>query len=246
MLSVQIAVFGDHFRLNPDTELYAGVIYAPDQLAKRTAQLFFIHAPVSQPAVVIIPFPEPAIVHHDHVDTKFRRARCQLQNCLPCKIKISGFPAVKQYGPCLSAVLSSANMLPDTAMVPLRQLSQPAAGVGQNRLRNDQLFFFRQRIMEVFALQSHNGPCLVILVFFRLEQKISTVNKYHTIASAIIFRCTLLCKNDRRIILMARCASAAPDRITAMHNLCTLQITLHRMSSIKAEQLIVACKKIQT
>ena len=48
MLPVEITVFIDHLRLDPDPELQAHVIDLPDQLAQAAAQFLFIHFPVAQ------------------------------------------------------------------------------------------------------------------------------------------------------------------------------------------------------
>ncbi len=216
MRPVQFAVLRNHFRLNPETEFDANVIYSPNQLAERTSQFFFIHIPVSETAVIVVPFSKPAVIHYDHINAKFRSASGQFQNGLSIETKISGFPTVKQYRSRLSAVFSSAQMLSDAAVISLGQFRQAVSRISMNRLRNDQLFSLCKRIMEILAMQPHNGSCLVILVFLGLEQKIPAVYEYHSVAASEVLGRSFFRQNNCRIILMTGRSPAASNHIAAM------------------------------
>ena len=261
MLPVQIAVLGDHFRLDPDTELDTFRVDSAHQLAKAATQLLFIDLPVSQTAVVVLAFAEPSVVQHHHVDTQSGRFSCQLHDRLPGKVKVSRLPAVHQHRPghksrlaaaislhfcCAPAARSVAYMISDTTMIFHRQIPKSSVAVTHNRLRNLKRLSGFQRIMKKITLQSHQHTRLVKLILLRLTEKVPAVDKDHTVAVPGILRGVLLCHDDCRIILMTGSASAASDAVASMSDPYPLQIPFHRMSSVETEQVILSRDKIQT
>ncbi len=88
MLPVEIAVLADPLRLKPDSELQPEPVDPPDKLPQRLAQLFLIDIPVAQSAEIIIPLPEPPVVHDQHLYAKLRRFFCKLIERFPAELKI--------------------------------------------------------------------------------------------------------------------------------------------------------------
>ncbi len=74
MCSVQFAILRHHLRLNPDSEFYALTVDIFNQFPQSAPQLFLVDLPVPETAVVVLSFPEPAIIHDNHIDTERRRA----------------------------------------------------------------------------------------------------------------------------------------------------------------------------
>ena len=62
----KIRIGRDHFRLIPDPELQAYVVYTPDQISETAFQFFLVDIPIAERTGVIVPVAEPTVVHHEH------------------------------------------------------------------------------------------------------------------------------------------------------------------------------------
>ena len=94
MCPVQIAVFGNHLRLDPESELQSQIMNPVDQFSHGTSQLLFIDHPVSKAGIIIISLAKPSVIQNKHFDSKFCRVFSKSQETFPGKIKVIRFPAV--------------------------------------------------------------------------------------------------------------------------------------------------------
>ena len=92
----KIAVLIDHLRLKPDAEQKAHVMNLPNQPVE-IPDLLFIDKPVSKPAVVRIPLPEPAVIQDKQIQIQSLRLPGQVQNLLRVEGQITALPAVEQH-----------------------------------------------------------------------------------------------------------------------------------------------------
>ena len=189
MLPVQIAVFGNHLRLNPDTEFYAQSIDSSNQFSKCTSELLLVDRPVPETAIVIVTFAKPSVVHDYHLDSNLFGMNCKVINRLSGKIKISCLPAVYQDWPYLFFVLSAAYMFADAGMQILRQTIETFMCIGQNYFRRNKALSLVKRIRKLFIVKPKKHSCQITLIFFRLSLKITTIHKGQSIAASRCFRC---------------------------------------------------------
>ena len=96
MLPVKVAVFRNHFRLDPDAERKAHCMYLFGKYRKRHAELLLVDVPVAETAVIIVSFSEPAVIDDQKIDAQIFCLFREIQYLLPVKIEIAGFPAVKK------------------------------------------------------------------------------------------------------------------------------------------------------
>ena len=85
-------------------------------MAKGFTKFIFVNEPVTQSGDIIITFPEPSIVHHDHIYAEISGFNCKPIDILTGKIKIASFPAVEKNRPVTVTVSAPADMFPDTFM----------------------------------------------------------------------------------------------------------------------------------
>ena len=88
MRSVQITVFIDHLRLNPDAKFHALLMHTGNKICQTAPQFLFVALPVPKGRIVIISFPEPTVIHHYHINSKGSGFFCQIHNRISRKIEI--------------------------------------------------------------------------------------------------------------------------------------------------------------
>ena len=203
MLPVKITVFIHHLRFNPDAEFQAHVIDFPDQPAKSTAQFLFVYRPVSQTSELAVSLSEPAVVHDKHLHAQLSRLLRQSQKGLAGKVKIGSFPAVQKNRTHNFLIFPSAQVGSHTAVQILGKFCQTFGRITHHHFRRLKFFARIQRISKLLLAESHQQPCLIILILARFALKASTVYKNHGIAASRVFCGIMLCHNHSRIVLVA-------------------------------------------
>ncbi len=132
---VQPAVLGDSLRFQPDAKLQPLLPDPLSQLRQGAAQLLLIGLPVSQPAVVVIPFPEPAVIHDKQFDSQVRRLPGNLHQPVCRKVKIRGLPVVDQYRPAPVLPHPPAHVFPQGSVEDPADTSGSLAAVSHGHLR---------------------------------------------------------------------------------------------------------------
>ena len=72
MLFIKFALSIDHFRLYPETELYAMTVCGTDKSLNPVRKLGLVHTPVSQTLSVVVSrvlVSEPAVIHDEEFTT---------------------------------------------------------------------------------------------------------------------------------------------------------------------------------
>ena len=130
MRPVQITVFIDHLRLNPDAKFHALLMHTDNKICQTAPQFLFVDLPVPKGRIVIISFPEPAVIHHYHINSKGSGFFCQIHNRISRKIKIGCLPAVDQHRTLHMDIFAAAHMVADAVMILLRQSRQSICRIG--------------------------------------------------------------------------------------------------------------------
>ena len=117
MSSVKVAVLRYHFRLEPDTELQADLIYTVYQTFQASRKFLFINHPVSQAAVIIISLAKPAVVHDQHLNAYFFSLSGNFQKLVCVKSKISSLPVIDQDRSSGIFKFTTADILADGFMI---------------------------------------------------------------------------------------------------------------------------------
>ena len=245
MLPIEHAPLVDHLRFDPETELQPHPIDAVDQLLQCAAQLFLIRDPVSEGLIIIIACTEPAIVHDQHLDPLFFCLLGKLDKQIAGKIKVGRLPAVDEDRTHLVAVLSPAYMLSDARMILMREDRQSAVCKAQDDFRRRKGFSRTQRIAEFIFHKTdlYAGTVVLVLPGFRLEA--SAVREHHSIDGSVILRRVFVSEDDERIELVRGHSSPASDHLIHMQDGGALENALHRMSSVKGNQIIPARDKVK-
>ena len=246
MRTVEIAVFIDHLRLNPDTEFHTEIIDFFNQFSQRHSQLLLIDIPVAETAVVIVSFAKPAVIHDQHLNSKICRFFGKIVNRLSGKIKIRCFPAVYQNRSYLISVFSTAKMCAIAFVEVLGKSAKTFPTETHHDFRRPEGFPRCKRIRKLFFLQSKLYPCLLILVTLCLTQETAAVYKGHRIAFACILCGPFLCQNHHRIVLMTGGSTAASDYLCTMSKKTAVEVSLHSMTTVERNQIIPSCDKIKT
>ncbi len=245
MLTVQIAVLGNHLRLEPETELHSHIMNLPGELPEASFQLFLVHIPVAQTAVVIISLAKPSVVKNQHLNSKLRRLPGNVQDFLPVKIKISGLPVVDQNRTFLILILSSAHMLPQDPVVLLGKFGKAAVGIAKDHLRRPEGLALLQDPGELSRIDSHNHPCLPSLILPGRGREITAVDKAEAITVPEILRSIRTADNHGRIVLMAGGSPHAADLQPCAPDPVSLRFSLHSMPAAEGHKIIVSELEIQ-
>ena len=95
-----------------------------------------VYRPVSQTGAVVVPFPEPAVVQYKKLYAHIRRIPGNGQNLLVVKVKVSRFPAVKQYRPDFFPIRGPAKIFPENPVINMAKPCKAAAGPCEHCLRS--------------------------------------------------------------------------------------------------------------
>ena len=117
MLPVQAAVFRNHLRLYPDTELHPNPIYLFNEFRKPALDLFFIDNPVSKAGVICIAFPEPAVVEDKHIKPYVLGCFRDVEQFFFIKVKICCLPVIDKDRPRRGHILAAYQVRPVSVMV---------------------------------------------------------------------------------------------------------------------------------
>ena len=121
MLSVQIGVLIDHFRLHPDPEFKTSLIDLLNESFETAFYLIFVYIPVTQAGVIAVSLSKPAIVHYNHLDSERSCFFSKLYDGFICKVKICCLPAVYEYRSSGELILASAYVMADKVMINMRK-----------------------------------------------------------------------------------------------------------------------------
>ena len=94
MLLIETAVFTDHLRLYPETEIHPQGFEFFTEGSNSSGQLLRIRFPVSQGGSIVIPPGKPPVIHDKQFDADICSHFCQLQQFPLINLKITCFPAV--------------------------------------------------------------------------------------------------------------------------------------------------------
>ena len=137
MLLIQAARGGYHLRLKPYAELQPEVVYLLHKGRKPSAQLFFVHEPVSEGGTIVISLTEPSVVHYKHFYTAVRCVLCYGEQLFVVKGKVCGFPVVHKNRSLTVSPFSAAEVLSVQLMVRARHLSKALSRYNENRFGSD-------------------------------------------------------------------------------------------------------------
>ena len=245
MLPVEPAVLTDHLRLKPNAEFQSEGINLIHQFLQGTAEFLLIDIPVPQRARIVGTAAKPAIVHDEHVHSQILCRLCQLAKGFSRKIKIGGFPAVQKNRPDLVCVPSAADMVPDAAVQVAGKLPEARRGITHNDFRRRKLIPRLQRIGKLLIRKPNGDPGLIVLVLFRQCLKASAVNKLHRPAAAGCFTGFRGGQNQERIILMGGNSAGASDRIDPVADRLALSVSLHGMTAVERQYIVLSLRKVQ-
>ena len=211
MRPVQVAVRRYHLRLKPQPEFHPQGVDVPGQGLQSSRQLFPVHPPVSQGAVVVIPFSEPSVVQHKQLNSRLAGRPGDLQDFFMIEVEIGGFPVVDQHRPFPVPPRAPADALPDQAVKGLAHGVHALAGVDQQRLRALKMRPGLQPPLKGPRVQSQRQPGRSVGVLVRRDRKISAVDQRRSQAFSAVFGG--VCRRQRRkgIVFMAGGAPGGSD-----------------------------------
>ncbi len=97
MRAVQVAIGVDHLRFHPQAEIHAEPVDVIDQALQPVGEFLRIDGPIAQPGMVVIAFAEPAIVHHEQLDSQLGRHVGELLLAGLVDVESGRFPGVVEH-----------------------------------------------------------------------------------------------------------------------------------------------------
>ncbi len=216
MCAVEIAVFIDHLRLDPDPEIQTCGIDFLNERLQGSLEFLFVDLPVPQSGIVGIPAPEPAVVQHQQVDVHVRRLPGNVQDRFPVKVEIRCLPGVDQHrtGPVFEP--GRYQPLADQAVKTPRQCAQSFIAANQHRLRGLEVFTRTQFPAETIGVDAHDQAGLSELVHFHIRPEASGIHQHGAHGPAVCFRGVRTCEDHSGILLVTGCAPGGTCRYDAL------------------------------
>src|SRR5699024_8683215 len=110
------------------------------QILQGTAQLALVYVPVSQTAVVVIPFSKPTIVQNQHIKTQLSSPVSDGKKLKGIKIEIGGFPVVHK-GRTFFIFPGTADQVVHIGFVESgREICKSKGRIGEHDLGSDKTF----------------------------------------------------------------------------------------------------------
>ena len=241
---VQVAVLGNHLRLKPEAEFHAHGVDLFGKSAQGAAKLLCVYEPVAQSAVVVVSFPEPAVVQHQHFDAEPGRLGGDGKELVLIKVKIGGLPVVDEDRAALMLPGASAHVLPQDAVIVLRQGGKAAGGIAQNRLRRREAFSGLQAEGEPVGMD----PCLysgrASLILLGRGGEVSAVCQAEAVAVSRVLVRLRAAQNHGRVVVMAGGAAHTSDMNAGPLNGKAAEGTFHGVPAGKEDHVIVSEKDI--
>ena len=241
---VQVAVLGNHLRLKPEAEFHAHAVDLFGKSAQGAAKLFRVYEPVAQSAVVVVPLPEPAVVQHQHFDAELCRLGGDGKELVLIKVKIGSLPVVDEDRAALMLPGASAHVLPQDAVIVLRQGGKATGGIAQDRLRRREAFPGLQAEGEPVGMD----PCLysgrASLILLGRGGKVSAVCQAEAVAVARVLVCLRAAQDQGRVVVMAGGTPDASDVDAGPFNGKAAEGAFHGVPAGKEDHVIVSEKDI--
>ena len=244
MLPVKQAFFRDHFRFEPESEFQSEVIDFPHQSAE-IADLGRIHKPVAERSRVIVALAEPAVVQHQHLDSKLRRTLCNTEEFFRIEIEIGGFPAVHEKRTLFPRPAVPDQMIPHEIMEIARHASEPLPGEGQAGFRSFKRLSGSERPGEHLRVDAEHKPGRPVLFAFRFDQEIAAVCQKRSADVSGIFRCVMRGQCDRRTVLMSGRSAHTADRLDSRMQRSPFRMTLPRPRTAQLNEIEYRMRQIK-
>ena len=246
MLSIEIAVLVDHFRLKPETEFHAFRRYLLRDSCNAIRQLFQIRIPVSQRRMIILPFSEPSVIQYKQFDSKLFCRAHDLQNLFLIEIKISRFPVIDENRSRSVSPVSSCQACTIQTVECLTHPVQSAIGIDHHRLRCLKLISVFHFPGKPVRMNSQRHSCDIVCIHLCLRQKIPAVNKTEAIHFPARFRGILPTQCQKRIKVTAAASAHTINSLNSILQLSLSHRTLSSPGSRQLDHLIVVIRQIHT
>ena len=208
MLSVQVGIRGNHFRLEPDTEFHSHLIYFFYQICKPALNFFLIYLPITKGSVVVTAIAKPAVVHDKHFNAKSRSFSGNVQQFLRVKIKIGSLPVVDENRAFFIPIFSPNQMSAVKVMERSCHLPQTFPGIYQNCLRRHKFFAGLKFPSKILRADTDYCTANIKLIYFCLHKEISGIYQMKTVDFSHFLIRSRRHKGHEWLILMA-CLSAS-------------------------------------
>ncbi|MNN33486.1 hypothetical protein D3C81_1472480 [compost metagenome] len=134
--AVELAIFRDHLRLEPEPELHIHTGNTGYQVFQPAGQLALIYEPVSKRGFVIIPVSEPAVIQHEQLNPEFLALLRNTFDLIRIEIEVRSFPIVNKNGTFLIPEFPAGQPCPVQLMIGSRHAAKTSIGIDCHRFRS--------------------------------------------------------------------------------------------------------------
>ena len=245
MSAVEVAVLVDHLRLYPQTEPQSHIVDFFDKSVKSVRQLAFIRYPVSQSRVIVVAVFEPSVIEHKQLQAQVLCLFGYRDQFFFGKVEVCRFPVVDEHRTMAQPVFSAHYVIADHAVIVVREICQTVRAAEYD-LGSMEGRFRRQLPAEAVVAYTCHDTHAVKLVAFDLCFVIARVHQHHAVAGAAVLRGFSVTQDNKRIMLMARHASARYESVYTVEQRHALRLTLHAVPSVKVYHIPLTERKLQT
>ena len=124
MRFIQMRIRRDHLRLKPDTKLQTDRVDLIYQSFQPPGKLLCIDHPIPQRTVITVALSEPAVVHHQHLNSTLLGFFCDCKQLFRVKVKIRRFPVIDENRPLFMIILAPDQVISVEVMIASCHLTQ--------------------------------------------------------------------------------------------------------------------------
>ena len=246
MCTVEIGIFADHFRLDPEANLQTKVVDLFQERLEAVRQLARIRCPIAEAAVIVIPMAEPAVVDDQHVYAQVFCLTRQIEQFRLVKVEIHGLPAVEQNRPFGKRSIMAEDVLTEKAMADMGQPVKALRAVCKQQFGCLKAFSRRQTPGEAVGVDARYDAHGSALIQFDICAVIAGIDRHDAIAGPCRLSGIRLADDHKGIVLMTGGAATGGDGLDTVEKRSLFKLPLQRVASMKMEQLPAPEGDIQT
>ena len=167
MGAVEVAVRGDHLRLDPQAEFHAQLFNAVGKFLKPAGQLFEIDVIVAQPRRIAVARAEPAVIEDEKLNAEAFCSFSKLQELFAVKFEKAGLPVVYEHRAFDVFPCAAHDVIVDEVVEIRTQAVEAPIGKGHDRLGR-----FK-------ALARARDPVKAVRIYAELDADEIVVRSFH-------------------------------------------------------------------
>jgi len=245
MGAVEVAVGGDHLRLEPEAEFHSLGVDLAGQVGEAVGELFGVGDPVAERGAVVVAMAEPAVVEDEELDARFLGIAGELLELGGGEVEVGGLPVVDEDGALAVAPRATAEAGPVEGVVGLGHAVEAVAREDEDDFGGVEGGAGGEFPGEFEGVDAELEAGGLELIDFGLGEEVAAVDEAEAARLAGGFGGGPVDQGDEGMLLVAAGAAAALDALGAGGQRAADQAALLGPAAGELDQLALGLGEIE-